>query len=283
MIAAVWGDEKAWKSTFGLSFPKPLFHLDLDVGGFDRAIWRFPELRVKRLSFTEKLSTVDWSQYDIVDKPYPIPIQMERLLGAQKVGTTIRFPRQIVGYKKVWESIVVDFVEACQGQAATIFPDSATMLWSICHTALLEDKQQIQLSQGMKVEDDHFRERLQPVEFPNDRMRSLIYTARSFGKNLILSHYPRDVYADRITEKGKEEYRTGEITLDGFKDTQKLVDIVIYLSLEWLTNPVTHERKQDIVAKITRCGLPGLGTKATGEIIAPSYQGILDLIDTLKA
>jgi len=278
MIVALWGPEKSWKSTFALSFPYPLFHMELDIGGFERAAWRFTELRIRRCQPDEKIKDIDWSQYDIVTKPYPIPIQMEKMLGAKAVvtdkGPTVRFPREVVGYKEIWQQIVIDYVAACQSPLVqSINPDSATQLWVICHTGLLQEKQEIQMAKGMKPTHSDFRERLQPVEFPNDRMRSLIYTARSYHKNLILTHYPKDVYKDKVTDKGIEAYRSGDITPDGFKDTQKLADIIIWVDLDSDNN---------VQAQITRCGLEGLGTSATGLSIEPSYEGILKLQASMR-
>ncbi len=260
MIVAVWGEEKTWKSTFALSFPKPIYHMDLDVGGFERAIWRI-------------------DAKEIHSKSYPIPIQIEKMMGAQKSKTgnlvTIRFPKRVIGYREVWQQIVVDFVAACQNQKVqTIVIDSATMLWTICHTSLLQEKQEIQLSANPRLQDSQLREKLQPVEFPNDRMRSLIYTARSCKKHLVLTHYPRDVYGQRVTDKGIEDYKTGEVTPDGFKDTQKLVDAVIKLETD---------KKNNITASFTKCAIEGMGTAAVG-LTLPStdYQGILDLQKSMR-
>ena len=253
IILAVWAEEKAGKTTFALTFPRPLYHMDLDVGGFDRAIWRL-------------------DNKDIFSKSFPIPVQIEKMMGAVKLkgAVSVRFPKQVIGYKEVWQQIVVDFVAACQNiKVQTIVIDSATMLWSICHTSLLQEKQEIQLSNGVKTEDPRFRERLQPVEFPNDRMRSLIYTARSCKKNLVLTHYPKDVYASRATEKGIEEFRTGETTPDGFKDTQKLVDAVVKLEVS---------KKNEVTAVFTKCALEGMGMTAVGLTLPEaSYNGIIEL------
>lgn len=266
MIVALWGPEKSWKSTMALTWPRPLVHFDLDVGGFDRAAWR-----------------IDTT--GITSKSYPIPIQMEKMLGAKEVttdkGPTVRFPRQVIGYREVWQQIVIDYVAACQDEkVATIVMDSSTQLWVICHTGLLQEKQEIQIAKGMKPTHSDFRERLQPVEFPNDRMRSLIYTARSYHKHLILTHYPKDVYKDKVTDKGIEQYKSGDITPDGFKDTQKLVDIVIWVDLEEVRRDggIVYE----VHAKITKCGLEGLGTTAVGLEIEPSYQGIIELRERMS-
>lgn len=255
MIIALWGPEKSWKSTFALSFPKPLHHFDLDVGGFDRAAWR-----------------IDTN--GITSKSYPLPIQIEKMMGAKGDGITIRFPRKMIGYREVWQQIVIDFVEVCKNsEVKTIVMDSATQLWSICHQSLLQEKQEIQLSKNSKLADHELRERLQPVEFPNDRMRSIIYTARSSGKHLVLTHYPADIYAEKVTATGIESYKTGDIRPDGFKDTQKLVDAVIWVELN---------KNNQVEAKFTKCAIDGLGTTAVGLTIDPSYQGILDLQESMK-
>jgi hypothetical protein len=285
LTCVLWGEEKTWKSSFAQSFPKPLFHMELDIGGFDRAAWRLPaSTRILRLGVTDDLTDVTWSQWDIVTKPYPIPVQLEKLMGAQKIGATVRFPRSVTGYKEVWQSFVVDYVTACQSGCASILFDSATQLWVVCHTSLLQEKQEIQLANGVKPENKDFREKLLPVEYPNDRMRSIVYTAQSYHKNLILTHYPKDVYGERFDAEGrKQEYRTGEVVPDGFKDTQKLADIVIKLSAVAGRNPITGAVSQSIEAKITRCGLPGLGTAATGAVIAPNYDGIVELVERYRA
>jgi len=261
MIIAIWGQEKCWKTTMALSFPKPLKHYDLDVGGFSRASWRIDTTGVESTS-------------------YPTPVQMDKLMGVQKNGITVKFPKKLIGIKETWQKIVVDFVSDCQDKRiVTIVMDSATQLWSICHRGRLQELQEVQLVKDPNMNENSLREKLQPVEYgePNDRMRSLIYTARSFGKNLVLTHYPRPVYAEAMTPEGPKEYRTGEIEPDGFKETERLVDIVVWLELD-RSNPSSPS----VIARITRCGLEGLGTAATGLTIDPSYQGIIALQESMK-
>jgi len=311
MIVSLWGDEGSGKSSVGLSFPKPLFHLDLDLGGFERAIWRVEEearkagnpLRIIKLSDPPiddisqyvtyepdlKLSDINWSEWDIVSKPYVVPLQVDKLLGIQQkqAGVTVRFPKQVVGIKEIWQEIVTDTVAVGRVKIVkTILPDSATRLWSICHTGFLQEKQEIQLDKGMKVTDPLFREQLKPVEFPNDRMRDLIYTVKSFGKHLVMTHYPKDIYANKVTDKGIESYATGEVTPDGFKHTVTLDDIVLWCFAEVdkrreIIKGVLNDNYNRPVprAKISlKCGLRGLGMKAVGlELPTPDYEGILEL------
>jgi len=302
MIASIWGEEGKGKSTIALTYPKPLFHMDLDLGGFERAVWRILKeaekagapLRVRYCEPRENISVLDWNEWDIVTKPFLAPIQIEKLMGVRKQpGVSVRFPRSVIGIKELWQEIVVDFVTLCNTrEVKTIVTDSATQLWNICHTSLLQEKQEIQLASGkIKEDSDNFRERLQPVEFPNDRMRSLIYTARSSGKHLVMTHYPKDVYKERVGDKGIESYKSGEVEPDGFKHTVTLDDIVLWAYTEvdkrreivkGVENP--NYNKPQPYAKIDlKCGLSGMGMSAVGlELPSPSYEGLMELQAMMK-
>ena len=263
-ITAIWGEEKSHKTSTALTWPKPIVHFDIDVGGYSRAAWR--------------LETTG-----IVSKPYIIQVGIEELIGVDKSSATIRFPKRVVGYRECWEQLVTDYIEACRNpEVKTIVFDSATQLWQICHKNELQIKQEIQLSKNPRMADSELRERLQPIEFPNDRMRSLIYTARSYGKYLVLTHYPRDIYVERSTENGTKEVKSGEQEIDGFKETERLVDVVI--RNEWKSVTVSGKRTKELVSTITRCGLPGLGTTATGlPLSESSFQGLCSLAESMGA
>ncbi len=303
MIVSIWGIEGSGKSTIGLTFPSPLFHLDLDVGGFDRAIWRVEDeakksgtpLRIRRCEPKEDISKIDWNNWDIVSKPYLVPVQLEKLMGAQKVGASVRFPRKVLGYKELWQELVIDWMTVCQVPAVkTIMADSATQQWTICHTSLLQEKQEIQVSSGLKDTDPKFREQLLPIEYPNDRMREMIYTVKSFGKNLVMTHYPKAIYKSKVTDRGVESYDSGEVEPDGFKHTVKLDDIVLLAWTEVDKNrEMTDMSKENFGKKIPnpnygkprpfakvdlKCGLPGMGMTAVGlELPSPSYRGLVEL------
>lgn len=300
MIASAWGVEGCGKSTLGLSFPYPLFHLDLDLGGFDRAIWRIEDaaiaagqpLRIHRCEPGEDVSKLDWSEWDIVSKPYLAPIQMDKLMGVPDAGkgVTVRFARQVIGIKQLWQQIVTDIINVGQEPLVkTINIDSATQLWWICHTGLLQEKQEIQISKGVKPDHDSFRERLKPMEFPNDRMTDLIYSIRSYGKHLIQTHYPKDVYKERVGDRGIESYKSGDVTPDGFKHTVKLDDIVIWCFTEIsrdkqisvgddiIDNP-NYNKQQPHATVSIKCGLAGMGMAAVGlPLPTPTYAGLMEL------
>lgn len=249
MIVALWGLEKSGKTTLALTFPKPILHLDLDVGGYSRAAWRMDTKDVNSIS-------------------YPVPLQTDKMIGMIKEGVTLTVPKKIVGMKELWQTVITAFVTGCQDEkVSTIIVDSATALWSTCHRGYLQELQEKQQAQG--VHDRDLRERLIPIEYgePNDRMKSVIFTARSFHKNLVLTHYPRAVYASRLTDKGVQEYDTGEKDIDGFKQTKALVDMAIKTELRGAT----------MFAAVTLSGL-GLGLLDV-EFQNPTYQMLLSAIE----
>lgn len=252
IITVIWGEEGKGKTSMGLTFPKPLKHYDLDVGGYERASWRV-------------------HGEGITSTSYPTPVQMERLMGVQNTGTTIHLPRRVVGYKELWQRIVVDFINDCQDpEIKTIMIDSATQLWKICHTSLLQEKQEIQINNKVSVDDEKFRTRLQSIEYPNDKMNSLVHAAKGSGKNLVLTHYPRNVYREKFDNMGKlVSYKSDDVEPDGFKGTVRVMSIVFW----------AYADKGIPRAQISlKSALPYLGMDAIGlELPEPTYDGILQL------
>lgn len=182
-------------------------HFDLDVGGYDRAKYRF-------------------TGQDIASKSYPIPNQLDVDDIATAKTVSIR-QKKLKGYKECWFEFAKDYSAALKDEKVkTVVVDSATQLWEVVRQATLQEKQEAQdpLRTG-----DKYREALLPVEYAeaNNRMRAVIHAARSYQKHLVLVHYPRDVYAQKLTERGVQEVKTGEVEIDGFKYTQALVDLVV--------------------------------------------------------
>lgn len=273
-IIAVCGDEGTGKTTMGLTFPKPLRHFDVDVGGYRRAIWRLPS-------------------EGTASKGYPKPIQMAQLMGTQgSPSTRLIIPKKVEGMKELWQQIVTDFVEACMDTSVkTVVIDSATLLWGICHNSHLQELQERQLAKwkidprtrAIPFDENEYRERLQPIEYgpANDRLRTVLHTARSFQKNLVLVHYPTDEYGTIPDGKGNMvEGKTGKIILDGFKETKKLVDLVVWTSIKETTEAGITTKQP--IAEITKCGLEGAGLDAVGMKIPATYEGIVNLVNLLK-
>lgn len=255
-VIVLWGDEGSWKTTFALSYPKPLTHIETDVGGFNRAAWRLD---------TKGITTTT----------YIPPLPMEE---GKKI--TVKFPKRLIGIKELWQQIFIEYVKACRDlKVKTIVIDSATELWTICHRGYLQEQQEDQTAAGKK--DHELKDWMIPIEYvnPNARMRQLINAAKSYQKYLVLTHYSKDVYITVQKGDKSESMPSGEITIDGFKDTSKLVDLVV--KLEFVKNPKPNEAP--VEAKIVKkCALAGMGTTALGmSLPEPSYQGLVDLRNTL--
>jgi len=271
-IVAICGDEGTGKTTMALTFPKLLVHFDVDVGGYRRAAWR---LDVE----------------DIESKGYPKPIQLEKFIGQKgSPSTRISIPKKVEGMKELWQEIAQDFVNACMNEKVkSIVIDSATLLWNICHQSHLQELQERQLVQWTNrnprtpFDENEYRERLQPMEYgpANDKMRTILHTARSYQKNLILTHYPTDEYGAVHDAKGNvTEGKTGIKILDGFKETVKLVDLMVWLSIKEKSEKGMKTREP--IAKIIKCGLEGMGLDAVGLEIPATYEGIINLQRMMK-
>jgi len=248
LVITIWGEEKTGKSTLALTFPTPIYHFDLDVGGFARAAWRF-------------------KNKDIRSKPYVAHDELEKLL---KGDITVKAGRRVLGMKELWQEIIVDYAKVLQDTAiATVVMDSGTQLWSICHSAFLQEKQE---AQG-KVADGDLRERLQPMEYgaPNARMRSIIYAARSYKKNLVITHYPRDIYITQVNSDGKVvDVKSGKIEPDGFKENRRLTDLEISTFIDKSGAPRSI---------ITRSGI---SMEALNIELEPTYDAIIPAIQMMR-
>jgi len=268
-VVLICADEGGGKTTQALSFPTPLRHFDIDVGGYRRASWRIN---------TEGMTS----------KGYPKPIQLSKLMGSILDEVTSRniIPKKVEGMKELWQQIVFDFVAACQDEEVkSIVIDTSTMLWVICHSCYLQELQEKQFSQydasknGNRPWDDNmYRERLQPIEYgtPNDRMRTLFQIARSYSKNLILTHYPTDEYGGVADGRGNiVEGKTGKKVIDGFKESVKLADLVVWNKI--VDREVNGINTKQVVSQITKCGLAGLGLSVVGMEMGASYESIINL------
>ena len=254
-VIVLWGDEGSWKTTFGLSYPKPLVHIETDVGGYNRAAWRLDTRGIETTTYIP-----------------PLPMEEG---GTKKI--TVKFPKRLIGIKELWQQIFMEYVKACRDpKVKTIVIDSATELWAICHRGYLQELQETQLAAGMKEIDPKFRSNIIPIEYgdPNARMRQLINAAKSYQKYLVLTHYSKDVYITVQKGDKSESMPSGEIVPDGFKDTGKLVDLIVRLEFN---------KQGEVEATIVKkCALAGMGTTALGmSLPEPSYQGLVDLRNTL--
>ena len=108
-------------------------------------------------------------------------------------------------------------------------------------------------------------------------------------KNLVLVHYPRDVYKDVVSDKGEvTSMRTGALEMDGFKETQKHSDLVVWLHVneEKIPSTVPGAKptiKHHPIAKIVdKCGIQGMGMNALGLEFPANFQAFINLRNIMR-
>ena len=220
IIAGIWGNDKTAKTTLALTFPKPLVHMELDIGGFDRAKYRFKD------DITNNL---------IIPKSYVMPYQ------TRPITPEVRPSKIIIGVKELWYKFLIDYIAFLEDDpTATIVVDTATLLWEIVCTAYLQEKQELQLdSNGNVLPNEKLRVSLLPIEYrePNIRMRGIIYQAKAHGKHLVLTHHSRDEFKAMPTKDGIVEQRTGYKERSGWGALGDGADIIVHT---YLTNKVPY-------------------------------------------
>ncbi len=283
-ITALCGDEGSCKTSMALSFPKPLSHLDVDVGGYARAAWRIDASDIETHSFPKPLTDADIAK-------------MKGLVIDSKASTrTAGVPKKIEGMKELWQNIIDQIVaDALNSEIKTIVIDSATLHYKIGCDAYLQELQEKQLirwranpqTSKMPFDENDYREKLQPIEYGQvyDRLQRIYHLARSYKKHLVLVHYPTDEYGAISDGKGgMTDGKTGKIIMDGYKDTAKFADVVMWLSIKshMVATDPANSKSQKIeekypVAKFTKCGIEKMGLKALGMEIPADYDSIINL------
>lgn len=197
LVVGIWGDDKTGKSSVALTFPKPMQYMEFDLGGYDRAKWRF-----------------DCS--GIAYKAYTVPLQ------GSVMGATVRPSKIITGVEELWYEFLQDYIAFLSNkEMVTGVFDTGTLLWEIICSAYLQEKQELQLNaKGENTSGKELRVSLLPIEYrePNIRMRGLIYHARARGKILVIPHHSRDEYRPMPNPRTGliEDAKTGRKERSGF-------------------------------------------------------------------
>ena len=79
--------------------------------------------------------------------------------------------------------------------------------------------------------------------------------------------------------------KTGKIILDGFKETVKLVDLVVWTRIAERVVTVQDSppfMEKYPVAKFAKCGIEGMGLKAVGMEVMASYEAIINLRNMMR-
>lgn len=255
-VAVVFGETGTGKSTLALSFPKPLVHFELDIGGFDRAAGRYKK---------------EISNGEITTKSYCWPISaLEMELGLVKRTST-------GDMKKLWQEVGRDFVEIIKAQKVkTIVIDTFSQFWDLDQMAFFEEVQE---------GSEKSRARMSQIEYtePNTRMRTVIYYAKRMDINLVLVCHATDVWKKRPLPNGKTEDYTDGIKPEGWKHVGKEADYI-------LQTYIVSEEKKDNKGKKTLVHTPhavvtksAVGLDLVGWVFAnPTWDELESIIQVMK-
>ncbi len=269
IIFGIWGEDKTGKTTLGLTFPKPLAIFEFDVGGYDRAKWRFSK---------------EVSEGLIIYKVYPMPIQA-------KLAPTFQITERLVGFKELWRSFLQAYYEALTNpEIATLMIDTFTLNWEVGRHGFLQEKQEAQFdASGNLFPKERLRERLLPIEYaePNSRMKAIPHAAKSQNKHLVLTHHAKDEYKPMPTERGIEDMRTGKKERAGWAPLGDVVDVMVETYLDKKPalkqgNVVIQPADEKTVPYCKVC-LSGLALELVGlEFREPSYDKIMEQINRIR-
>jgi len=255
ICCGIWGEDKSGKSSLALTFPKPIQHFEFDLGGYDRAIWRFKK---------DKDSDV------ITTKSFVMPIQ------GNVDEVTIKPSKIITGVKELWYQFLVEYLKFLKDDIVTGIMDTGTLLWEMICTAYLQEKQEIQLDPNGNLlrSESRLRVSLLPIEYrePNIRMRGLIYQAKAHGKHLILAHHSRDEYKPMTDFKTGEikDARTGARERSGFSSLGDSTDLMLH----------TYKKNGGFYCKVDEQSVPA--ALVGMEFENPSYDKIMDAIRMIQ-
>lgn len=223
MIFILWGEDKAGKTTVALTFPKPLVHMEFDVGGFTRANRNLPYLPIK-----------DWvEQGQITNESYIMPFQIGSVDPIQNI---IRPSKIVVGVKELFYQFAGNFIKHLNNpNIATIAVDTGTLLYEITCTGYLQEKQELQLdNKGNLLASEQkkgLRVSLLPIEYrePYIRMRGFAYQAKAHGKHLVMTHHASDEYGlIRLRDGTTGEGKTGKRVMHGWTQWGDSADVVAH-------------------------------------------------------
>ncbi|KKN74171.1 hypothetical protein LCGC14_0392570 [marine sediment metagenome] len=218
MIIGCWGEDKSCKTTFALTFPKPLVFMEFDIGGFDRAIYRFQE---------------EFDSGAIKYEAFPMPMTFGKFDPAK---LTVGPSKTIVGMKELFYKWAGRYIANLQDEkVATVVIDTATLLHSINADCYLQELQEKQLPinpvTGKGSDGKDLRSQLIQVEYrePNNRMRGILYNAKSAKKHLVLVHHADDEYKPMPQKDGSLAMApTGKRKRKGFATLGDSADVIIH-------------------------------------------------------
>jgi len=216
MIVGIWGEDKSCKTTLALTAPKPMVFMELDIGGFDRAIYRFQD---------------EFNRGLIRYEAYPLPMTFGRF---DPSTLTVRPSRIVVGMKELFYQWASKYINHLRNpEIASIVIDTFTLHYGVTCDCYLQEKQELQLplkADGKGSDGKELRSQLLQIEYrePNTRIRGIIYNAKAAKKNLILVHHARDEYKPQPQRDGSiASSPTGKRERAGFSTLGDSADVIV--------------------------------------------------------
>jgi len=259
-LIGVMGAPKTAKTSWLMTAPKPIFHIDADRGLERMAPALLANgITIKQLVPNTVPDYADMMGADIISLPLEMPIGWK--------GATLS------GFSEIVTTLVTTVQMVCQAEwIKTIGYDTGTVIWPWLHQAELQAKQ-------AKTPG---RESLLPVEYaaPNALQKALYSNPRTVHKNVIVTNHTRNITKDGGTE-------VIGITWDGWSKLEAAVDVFIGTRIEQKPAPVIQgqlaapgSNVATPVATIVRCGW---SLESEGKDIPVfSWDGMLDFINGMR-
>lgn len=261
MIFGLWGEDKTCKTTLALTFPKPLIFMEFDIGGFNRAIYRFQQ---------------EFDQGLIKYEAYPMPMTFGKFDPSK---LEVRPSKIVVGMKELFYKWAAKYISHLQNpEVASIVIDTATLHKTITDDAYLQELQEKQMPldpiTGKGSDGKTLRTQLQQIEYrePNTRTRGILYQAKANNKHLILVHHARDEYKPMPQRDGTiATSATGKRERAGFSTLGDSADVIVYTY--WDSNENKPYCKVDLAEVKSLEGMV---------FVEPTYEKISKVINYMK-
>ncbi len=242
-VTTLWGPPGSTKSSIALTYPTTIAFYDFEYGG-ERA-WQFKKM-------VEEGSVV-----------------IRRFSPPSK--SLIVRETKMEGYLETWDQFVSQFEKDCADpEIFTIVLDTGTVVWALCRDAYLE---QIQKTSPNRVQ-------LIQIEYgePNRRMDGLYTLAKSYQKDLVVTHHESDEYVPMLDGQGRamldqngvqKSMITGNKLPEGFRHSLGLSD--------WAIQTKMVDNKPVGIVRKSAYGFDLLGK----ELNIPTYNVLVKMLQNI--
>lgn len=202
MLVSISAKPKSGKSYFSMTFPEPIKIYSFDLGA------EF----VRKSKFPDKAITIKDFVLPIIDSEHPEPWA-----------------------QPIWESFYQEYRRDVEsGTYQTLVIDTATAVETILRQSVFEELADEAAGKG------RLKTKLATNEYTarNLRMSALFGRAKNNGVNLVTIQYLKQEW---VKAPGKERAEpTGELVLDGWNQTDGLVDVVLEMEGKFKAGKRVH-------------------------------------------